>query len=351
MQFKDIEGQRVLINHLTEIIDSGRVSHAQMIVGPTRNGSLALALAYAQYLNCEQRVRYPEGSELRADSCGQCPTCRKYRELMHPDLHLFFPNTTTARVSGSPTCEELRKDFQEFMAAYGQRGTEEQWYEHLGVDNRQGMIREKDAAEIVRVLGLKPYEQGYKVVLVWLPERMNGSAANELLKTLEEPTDRTLFMLVSENTDRILPTVLSRVQQIAMPSADFRLSAEREAQFGEMFVSWMRLLFKLNMKPLSDWVDKTAAMGRETHRQFLQFALESVRACFLKTAAGIVMEQRLQFGDDRFNAMFPAMVTPRNVEGMSQAMSEALFAIERNANAKITFMNLSFKLSKLIKNR
>ena len=162
MQFRDIEGQYVLANRLTEIIDSGRISHAQLFLGPTSSGSLALALAYAQYLGCNNRQHYPEGSPLRADSCGVCPNCAKYAQLAHPDLHLLFPNATTAHVKSNPCSEDFIDEFRQFMAQYHQMGTEDDWFESLGVENKQCYIREKDADTTIHNLALTSYEGGYK---------------------------------------------------------------------------------------------------------------------------------------------------------------------------------------------
>ena len=351
MRFKDIEGQRVLINHLTEIIDTGRVSHAQMFLGPTNSGSLALAIAYAQYLNCENRQHYVEGSELRADSCGQCPNCRKYEQLMHSDLHFVFPNATTTSVTKNPCAEEFQAEFRDFLTECHQMGTEDEWYARLGIENKQGMIRERDADNIVKTLSLKSYEGGYKVVVMWMAERMNLDAANKLLKTLEEPTDKTLLLLVAESRDRMLSTIISRVQQVVVPDRGMGLTEERKAEFAKMFVSWMRLLFKLDMKTLSAWVDQTAGIGRESQKRFLQYVQESLRACFLKSVAGIALPGELDFGDEKFDTFFPTMITVNNIEQVNQAITDAAYAIERNANAKITFMQLSFTMSKMIKKR
>ena len=351
MRFKDIEGQRVLINHLTEIIDSGRVSHAQMFLGPTSSGSLALAIAYAQYLNCENRQHYGEGSELRADSCGVCPNCRKYEQLMHSDLHLVFPSASTTSMTGKPCSEEFQAEFRDFLTEYHQMGTEDEWYARLGIENKQGIIREMDADNIVKTLALKPYEGGYKVVVMWMAERMNQVTANKLLKTLEEPTDKTLLLLVAESRDRMLSTIISRVQQVVVPDLGMGLSEERRAEFAKMFVSWMRLLFKLDMQTLSAWVDQTAGIGRESQKRFLQYVQESLRACFLKSVAGIALPGELEFGDEKFDTFFPTMITVNNIEQMNQAITDAMYAIERNANAKITFMQLSFTMSKMIKKR
>ena len=351
MQFKDIEGQRILINHLTEIIDSGRISHAQLFLGPTTSGSLALALAYAQYLNCEHRQHYHGESDLRADSCGECPNCRKFAQLMHSDLHLVFPTATTTSVTSKPCADDFQGEFRDFLNEHHQLGSEDEWYAALGIDNKQGMIREKDADNIVRTLQLKSYEGGYKVLIVWMAERMNLDAANKLLKTLEEPSEKTLILLVAESRDRMLSTILSRVQQVVVPDQGGLFNTERQGTFAQMFVSWMRLLFKLNMQQLSAWVDQTATLGRETQKQFLQYSQEALRACFLKTAAGIELNNELVFGDAKFDAAFPGMITPRNIEPMMDNINSALYAIERNANAKITFMQLSFRMSKFIKNR
>lgn len=351
MQFKNIEGQRILINHLTEIIDSGRISHAQMFLGPTSSGSLALAIAYGQYLCCENRQHYGEGADLRADSCGMCPSCRKYEQLMHSDLHLIFPNATTSKVSSKPCSDDFQVEFREFLNGYQQLGSLEEWFAKLGIENKQGIIREKDADNIIRHLSLKSYEGGYKVLVIWMAERMNLDTSNKLLKTLEEPTDKTLVLLVAESRDRMLSTILSRVQQVVVPDCGKGLPSELRENFANIFVSWMRLLFKLNMATLSAWVEQIAGIGREPQKQFLQYTQASIRSCFLKTAAGIELKKELQFGDEKFNTFFPTMITTNNIEKMNQAINDTLHAIERNANPKISFMQLSFTMSKLIKNR
>ncbi len=349
MQFKDIEGQRVLINHLTDIIDQGRVSHAQLFHGRTSSGSLALAIAYAQYLNCSNRQHYEEPIDgLRADSCGTCPSCKKYQQLIHPDLHLIFPNTTNKKNQKNPSCELFQSQFRDFLLEYRQTGTIEDWYNFLDVDNKQGQIREADAADIIRVLNLMPYEDSYKVLIMWMPEKMNPIAANELLKTIEEPIGRTLIIMVAEETQSILTTILSRTQRVVIPDNAAAVAASNP-KFASFFVQWMRLLFKLKMKQLSDQVDEISALGREHQKQFLNYTLDNVRQCFLNTVSGIPCS--LNSGDDKFDSSFPAMITKRNVAHINEAINNTIYAIERNANSKIAFMELSFKLSKYIKNR
>ena len=348
MQFKNIEGHEELANHLTEMVDMGRVSHAQLFLGENAAGSMALALAYAQYLNCEHKVHYDNG-KLRADSCGECPSCKKYQQLMHPDLHFVFPNAPTGSVKSNPSAEDFQEEFRTFLEQHGQRGSLEQWYADLGIDNKQGMIREKDADSIVRTLSLKSYEAGYKVMVIWMAEKMNLSAANKLLKTLEEPTDKTLLLLVSESKDKMLSTILSRVQQIVVHQQRTTALDPNAQLYGILFVKWMRLLFKLNMQRLSECIEEICSMTREQQKQFLQYALETLENCFMKTAAGVPCE--LQSGDEKFDQAFPAMITTRNIEQMQEAFTHTQYAIERNAYAKIAFMDLSFKLSKSLKNR
>ena len=346
MQFKDIVGQRDVINRLTEIIDSGRISHAQLLLGAAEDGCLQLALAYLQYLCCEHRQHFHEG-DLRADSCGECPSCKKIASLMHPDLHLFFPTATTTRITSNPRCEDFAADFRDFVLEKKALGSLDDWYAYLGIDNKQGMLREADAAAIVQNLAMKSYEGGWKMVVIWMPEKMNLTAANELLKSLEEPSEGSIILLVGESDERLLPTIRSRVQTLKVKSGERKTESNEE--FAAMLVDWLRLLFKLKMKELSVQVDKMASMGREQQKQFLAYALDVMRDCFLKTAAGLPCN--LNSGDQKFDAMFPTMVTSNNIEMIDAAFNDALFAIERNAYGKIALMELSFRISKALKKR
>lgn len=383
MQFKDIVGQRVLINRLTEIIDSGRISHAQLLLGQNGYGTLPLALAYAQYLNCEHRQHFGEGSDLRADSCGECPSCKKYQQLAHSDLHFIFPTTTNNKVKKDPCSDEFQEDFRQFVLEKGGYVTLDQWYSYIEVENKQGAIYVRDAKSIIDSLSMKAYESAYKVVIIWMVDLLRTDAANKLLKILEEPSPRTLFLLVGEQQERLLSTIISRTQLLRVGKIDDEsllrylrndnpqttgdlvaaaegnlLNAkqlveqgENEKRYAQMFVTWMRQLFKLNMANLSAWVDEIAGMGREQQKQFLQYAMGSIRACYLKSCAGVEQRYNLQFGDEKFNTAFPHMITPNNIERLDDIFSEAEHAIGRNAYAKIVFMELSFRISKALKKR
>lgn len=341
MQFKDIEGQQDVKKRLAEIIDSGRVSHAQMVLGATADGALQLALAYLQYLCCENRHD--------GDSCGECPSCKKMASLMHPDLHFVFPNAATAKVDKNFWSGDFMPEFREFLLQRNARGTLDEWYAHLGIENKQGMIRESDAAHIVSDLALKSYEGGWKMMVVWMAEKMNPAAANELLKTLEEPNPGTIIMMVCESDERLLPTIRSRVQTITVRGEGAKAKGETDAAFAELLVAWLRLLFKLKMKELSVQVDKMAALNREQQKQFLGYTLCVMRDCFLHGAAGLPVD--ISSGDQKFDTMFPTMVTVNNVEMIEQALDEAIMAVERNANAKIALMQLSFSMSRALKKR
>lgn len=386
MRFNDIIGQRAVINKLIDIADSGRVAHAMLLLGQNGYGSLAMALAFAQYLNCQNRQHYGDGHDLHGDSCGECPSCKKMQQLVHPDLHFSFP---TAPRSSSDKTDSLVasmyvEDFRNWVLKREGYGSYDDWMTALGVEKKQGQMRAKDAVEILRNISMKSYEAPYKMVIVWMADKMNITCANDLLKTLEEPTPNTVIMLVAENREDILPTIISRTQLISLPPIDnqslvnavqmreniigkesevvsaadgdfmaalnYLDSENPEREYSELFVQWMRRLFKLNMAPLSQWVDEVHAWGnRDKQKKFLMFAQDAFRACFLKTVAGLELTYRLQFGDEKFNNAFPNMITHNNIEAICSALDEAIYAIERNAYAKLVFMKLSFTLSSLLK--
>ena len=366
MQFKDIVGQRVLINRLSEVIDSGRVSHAQMLLGSMGYGTLAIAVAYVQYLMCEHRQHFDAGSDLRADSCGECPNCKKIQSMVHPDVHFFFPTTTTGRVKDKPASSLFRDEFHQFIMENKMYVTMNDWYIQSGAENKQGQYRVPDSEEMMRSMAMKSYEGGMKVYILWMPELMGSKVSNELLKSLEEPYEDTLIMFAAENSDAMLSTVISRVQTTKVPriiDADLpaeadgdyiiaRRLADNYQDFDELkhkFVDWMRLLFKLNMEPLGKWVDAIAPIGREKQKVFLKYAMDVVGRCFSQTAGAMTAD--LKTGDERFDTMFPNMVTAHNVSNIYEALNEAYYSIERNANPKVLFMHLSFQLSRFIKNR
>ena len=214
MRFADITGQRDLVRHLTEGVDRGRVSHAQLFTGAAGTGALPLAIAYAQYLNCTDRHD--------GDSCGRCPSCVQTAALAHPDVHFVFPVNKQGKKSGETILSgSFMPEWREMVAATGGYFSLQQWYDRLDLGRTlRGMISAREADEIIRSLSFKSFESEYKITIIWQPETMTEDAANKILKILEEPWEKTLFLLVSERPDLLLPTIVSRTQEVAVPRVD-----------------------------------------------------------------------------------------------------------------------------------
>ena len=203
MQFKKIIGQEHLKNHLLQSASSGRIPHAQLFVGPEGAGVLLMAIAYAQYVLCQNKDNENSGGN---DTCNL-----KFEHFSHPDLHFVYPTVTTEQVKSKPKSIDFLSDWRKFLTEKPYGGIFD-WYNILDVKNKQGEIRVEDAQEILKALSLKSYEGGYKIMIIWMADKMNIAASNKLLKLLEEPTDKTLFILISENEEDIIQTIRSRCQ-------------------------------------------------------------------------------------------------------------------------------------------
>ena len=203
MQFKDIYGQEAVKERLLKSVREGRIPHAQLICGPQGTQKLALALAFAQYVNCKNRTE--------TDSCGICPSCKKISALIHPDLHFAYP--IVKKGDKDTTCSEYAAEWREMVTKHSPF-TLSQWLDFIGAENKQAVIYANESEEINNTLSQKAYEGGYKTMVIWLPEKMHVVCANKLLKTIEEPLGKTLFLLVSNNAEEVLGTILSRTQRI-----------------------------------------------------------------------------------------------------------------------------------------
>lgn len=303
MLFKEIIGQEEVKQKLLTLVRDDRTPHALMLFGPEGNGKLALAVAMTQYLSCSDR----QGN----DSCGACPSCIKFSKLVHPDLHFVVPVLKTVSMTAPPVSDDYAEVWRETLLKDAYL-TENQWYESLGAENKQGIINVKESENIIRKLGFKPYESDYRMVIIWLPEKMNQSAANKLLKLIEEPPEKTLILMVSEHTDRILPTILSRTQLFHVPpflDADIRTGLMQEEhadpqlvedavsrangnmstalqgmrqdemdkrQF-DLFTELMRLSYAKDIIKINDWVERVAGMGRERQKQLIDYSLRLLR--------------------------------------------------------------------------
>lgn len=379
MRFADIIGQEELKRHLVRSIDAGRVSHAQLFTGLPGAGALPLAVAYVQYLCCRNRRD--------GDSCGTCPDCRQIADLAHPDLHLVFPVNKQGKKSG----EVMRSDeflplFRALFAEQGGYFSPQQWYDRLDLGKTlKGMIAAREADEIIRKLSFKSFGAGYKTMLVWLPEAMNEEAANKILKILEEPWERTLFILVSVQPDLLLPTILSRTQEVAVPrigqevlermaareGASDPLKARNLARLSsgdlltlrhllsgendslrrenfELFRSLMRLSYNDKHLELIAWAEEAAQLTREQQRAFLRDAARLLRESFMLHAG--IAEVGYLWGEELdFCSKFAPFVGSGNIEPLIGEIESALAQISQNGNPTIVFTHFALAASKMIK--
>lgn len=379
MLFSEILGQDYLKNHLTTSALSGRIPHAQLFVGPEGSGTLPMAIAYAQFILCQN---------LGQENLGGNEACNlKFQHFSHPDLHFIYPNVTTEEIKSKPKSLDFITEWRAFLQQ-NPYGSLFDWYQLLGVQNKQGEIRVEDADEIVKSLGLKSYEGGYKIVIIWMAEKINMSASNKLLKLLEEPTEKTVFILIAENEEDILKTILSRCQVLhfsAIPEKiiadalikqhdlDPRTAAKiaHQAQgnynkaqqivnetgedlvFEKWFVDWVRAAFRAKgnaaaIQDLIQWSEQIAGLGRETQKKFLNYCIELFRQALLlnyQTTSLVYMEPKIE----KFKLEnFAPFVSGNNIQEIYKELSDAIYHIERNGNAKIILTDLSIKLTRLI---
>ncbi|MGM0497460.1 MAG: ATP-binding protein [Bacteroidota bacterium] len=373
MQFKEVIGQHKIKEQLINTVSEQRISHAQLFLGPAGSGKLPLAIAYAQYLNCTDKQ---EG-----DSCGTCPSCRKYRKLTHPDLHFVFP-VKKASETNPETSDNYLKKWRETLLENPYLSPQ-RWYKKLELENKQGIIPTSESANIIRKLNYKSFEGEYKTMIIWLPERMHRSAANKLLKMIEEPPPNTIFLLVTENTDLILPTILSRTQKVKVPGIDdqsmfdaisdhfgmdssksqeivhlangsyidalyYSSISEEEKENFNRFVSLMRLSYGRKVTQILSWVDDTASIGRENIKLFLDYATRMVRENFM---LNLNFEEIVYLTKDEkdFSQKFAQFINENNAKKIYNEFNKAYRDIEMNANAKVVFLDLSIKLMKLLR--
>ena len=379
MRFADIIGQEELKRHLTRSVDTGRVSHAQLFTGLSGYGSLALAVAYVQYLCCRHRHD--------GDSCGECPDCKQIEALAHPDLHLVFPVNKQGKKSGEAMLsDEFLPQFRALFAERGGYFSPQEWYDRLDLGKTlKGMISAREADEIIRKLSFKSFEADYKAMLVWLPETMNEEASNKILKILEEPWEGTVFILVSEQPDRLLPTILSRTQEVAVPRIAPEV-LEREArnrgvsdpvqarnmarlaggdllelghlvagegdglrkEYFELFCSLMRLSYSDKHLELIGWAEEVAQLSREQQRAFLRNAARLLRESFMLHAG--LREIGYLWGEElAFCTKFAPFVGTQNIEPLIAEIERAGAQIAQNGNPTIVFTHFALTVSKMIK--
>lgn len=379
MRFSEVIGQRELKRHLVRGVDAGRVSHAQLFTGRPGAGALPLALAYVQYLNCTNRRD--------GDSCGECPNCRQIAGLAHPDLHFVFPVNKQGKKSGEAVLSD------DFMPLWRQVVSErngyfspQEWYDRLDLGRTlKGAISAREADGIIRKLSFKSFAAKYKCVIVWLPETMNEEAANKILKILEEPWEKTLFLLISEQPERLLPTIISRTQEVAVPriapdvlerAAQERgvtdpvkarniarlaggdlvelqhlvageSDALRKENF-ELFCGLMRLSYNDRHLELVTWAEEAAQLSREQQRAFLRDASRLLRESYMLHAG--INEISYLWGEElAFCSKFAPFVGSQNIEPLIAEIECALAQISQNGNPTIVFTHFALSVSKMIK--
>ncbi|MCG8582303.1 MAG: DNA polymerase III subunit delta' [Bacteroidales bacterium] len=372
MKFNEVIGHERIKKHLVNMVNENRVSHAQLFSGPEGVGKINLALAFAQYLNCLNR----QGD----DSCGECSSCVKYSKLIHPDLHFVFPVVKSTKHK-NPVSDSYLNEWRQFVLNEPYFNIR-QWFTFLDAD-KQGLIYSQESQEIIKKLSLKTFEAKYKVMIIWLPEKMHVAAANKLLKLLEEPPEGTVFLLVSDNPNEILGTIQSRAQRLNIPALEineiaralqkeFDISDEESERFAKLsvgnyvaakeiigqgeerayffdkFVSMMRLAYQRKLFELIDWCDEMNRQSKERQKNFFEFALRLIRENFMMN----IQEQDLLYltpEEENFSARFSPFINDGNILQLSEEFSLAHSHLEQNGNARIILMDLCLKVIMLLK--
>jgi DNA polymerase-3 subunit delta' len=373
MLFNQIIGQEHIKNHLKVSAENGRIPHAQLFVGKEGSGTLPMAIAYAQFLLCHF-----------SDNVEICDL--KCEKLQHPDLHFAFPVTSNEKVKKHPVSSLFLQEWRTFVATqpYGNLFN---WLQHIGVEKKQGIIGVDEAEEIVKKLTLKSYEGGFKVMIIWMAEKMNIAAANKLLKLIEEPPQKTVFLLITENEEQLINTIKSRCQALHFPALSeqdisnalivnhqisdneaSKIAHQAEGNFNkalhlveddsndlvfeEWFVTWIRTAFKAKgnvavVQQLIEWSETIAKTGRETQKRFLTYCLQFFRQSLLlnyKSDPLVFMETKTGFDLSKF----APFVHAGNILAIEKELNDAIYHIERNGNGKIILLDLSMKLTRFL---
>ena len=379
MLFKDIIGQKNIKKQLIYSVENKRIPHAQLFVSPKGTGALPLAITYAQYILCKNS----DGENITGDHACNL----KFNKLTHPDLHFAFPVATTSKIKSHPISDNFLEEWRDFVLK-NPYGNLLDWYNLLGIENKQGQIGVDEAEAIVKKLSLKSFEGGYKVMIIWMVEKMNTAAANKLLKLIEEPPEKTILLLITEDEDQIINTILSRCQLVKLyPLSENDIKnvlierkhiSEQEAlkiahqsngnwnkviqtlhnstneiQYEQWFITWVRTAFKAkgNAAVIQDlilWSEAIASAGRETQKSFLDYCLHFFRQALLKNyKADKLVFMQTQTSNFELEKFAP-FIHSGNILDINNELNDAIYHIERNANAKIVFLDLSIKLTRLL---
>ena len=375
MNFSQIPGHEEIIGKLLRSVQEERVSHAQLFTGPEGCGSMALALAYARYISCENRTEH--------DSCGTCKSCVKYEKMIHPDLHFVFP-VIKGKKATDPVSDNYLEEWREFVRK-SPYFTINNWLDSIEVGNAQGMIFASEASEIIKKLSLKTFESDFKIMIIWLPEKMHQATANKLLKMIEEPPEKTLFLLVSEEPDKVIPTILSRCQLVKIPSFSshdiekyltqrFNIAANKAADISRVssgnitraielcenedsslanldrFKSLMRFAWKRDIISIISWAEEISTTGREAQKNFISFSMRILRENLMLSLDQLKNSLVFLTGEEAtFSGNFHPFITQNNIYPLTEEFNLVYSHIESNGNAKIIFLDLALKVTRLIR--
>ena len=378
MLFSQILGLSHIKKHLAFSADAGRIPHAQLFVGPEGSGTLSMALAYAQYVLC--------GNTLAENRSGDGSCNLKCNSLTHPDLHFAFPVANSDKIKSHAVSNHYLEEWRQFVLEQPY-GNLFDWYMHIGIEKKQGQIGVDEALDVVKKLSLKSYEGGYKVMIIWMAEKMNIAASNKLLKLIEEPPDRTVLILIAEDEEQILQTIQSRCQVLHFPplaeeaiaealivkgstreealrlaheangnfnkAMDLMNKDSEELIFEKWFVQWMRSAFKAKgnkgaIHELILWSEEVAKTGRETQKNFLKYGLSVMRqAMLINYKADELAYMKIHIDGFQLEKFAP-FVHENNIETIVDELEQAIYHIERNGNSKLIFTDLSIRLTRLL---
>ncbi len=369
--FNEVVGHEAIKQRIKQDVLNGRMPHALMFTGPSGVGKLPMALALARYLSCPNRTT--------EDACGACPSCRKWEKLAHPDVHFVFPFLKRPK---KEVCNDFLPEWRELLMTMPYFEMND-FLDAINASNGQPVIYGKESDEINKKLSLKSSEGGAKVVVFWLPEKMNATSANKLLKLIEEPPAATYFILVSNDVEKVLPTIVSRTQQIRIPPIakqdimialqeryslspsdsgqiahiamgsfvkalqTIHLNEENERNF-ERFVGIMRASYARRIQDIRAWSEDMAASGRESGKSFLQYAQRMMRESFISNLRQGEMNY-MNKPEQNFTVRFAPFINEKNIIEISEELQLAEKHIEQNVNGKMVFFDLALKLTVLLK--
>jgi len=399
MFFKDVIGQNGVKQHLTEMVQLNRLSHALLFLGKQGSGALPLALAFAQFLVCEkvngksvsnqqgptlfgfdEPILQPNTTSAFTDACGECPACNKAKQMIHPDIHFSYP-VITKKSGDKPKAADFITEWREFIQQ-SPYGNVYDWLQFIGAENKQGNITAEECNDIIRQLSLKSFESEYKILIMWMPEYL-GKEGNKLLKLIEEPPANTLFILVAESEEQILPTILSRTQLVKIPLLEnaeveqaliernqtppeqakqaagiaqgdyheaLQLLQHAEEDWLSLLREWMNVTLKENQPGQVKWVEEAAKLGREKQKQFLRYYNHLLEQCVRLRILG---PQKLTLSEPEkdFAARLNKIASVTQQQAIITELDKAAYYIERNANGKILFHALTIKMLHIIRDK